>query len=324
MRAAVHDRYGQPEVLRIEDVPAPAAGAGEVLVRVRRSSVNRTDCGFRAGEPIIVRAFSGWRRPRRRILGNEFAGVVEAIGPGVTRLAVGDRVFGVDQDRFGANAELMVTREDAPLATMPEAMAFDDGAAMCDGFVLAHTCLTGARLQGGQRILIHGATGSIGTAAVQLAHAWGAHVTAVGGTSTLDLLRTLGADEVIDRTREDFTRNGRMYDVVLDAVGKLSFWHCRRSVVKGGPFVTTDLGRFWQVPPLVLVTALTGRMGSRRLLLPLPRYRRSHVEQLRELWEAGRYRAVIDRHYPLQDIVEATRYVQSGRKVGNVVMDIAD
>lgn len=324
MRAAVHDRYGPPEVLRIEDLPDPVPGPGDVLVRVHRSTVNRTDCGFRAADPILTRAFSGLRRPRQRTLGNEFAGVVEAIGPDVSRFAIGARVFGVDQGRFGANAELMVTREGAPIATMPEGMTFDDGAAMCDGFILAHTCLTGAKLDKGQRILVYGATGSIGTATVQLAKAWGAHVTAVADASTVDLVRSLGADEVIDRTREDFTRNGQVYDIVVDAVGKLSFARCRRSVVKGGPYVTTDLGRFWHVPLLVLATAVTGRLGTRRTLLPLPSYRRSHVEELRDLWVDGRYRAVIDRHYPLADIVEATRYVQSGRKVGNLVIDIID
>ncbi len=324
MRAAVHDRYGPPEVLRIDEVPDPVPGDGELLVRVHRSTINRTDCGFRAADPIITRAFSGLRRPRQRILGNEFSGVVEALGPGVTRFTVGDRVFGVDQERFGGNAELMVTREDAPVATMPEGMTFDDGASMCDGFVLAHTCLTAVRLQAGQRILVYGATGSIGSAAVQLAHAWGAHVTAVADTATLELIGSLGADGVIDRAREDFTRNGQVYDVVFDAVGKLSFARCRRSVVKGGPYVTTDLGRFWHVPVLVVLTALTGRLGTRRTLLPLPRYRRSHVEELRTLWTEGRYRAVIDRHYPLDAIVEATRFVCSGRKVGNVVIDVTD
>lgn len=324
MRAAIHDRYGPPEVLRIEEVPDPVAGPGELLVRVHRSSVNRTDTGFRAADPFITRAFSGLRRPRQRILGNEFAGIVEAVGPDVTRFAVGDRVFGVDQGRFGANAELMVTREDAPVATMPEGMTFDNGAAMCDGFVLAHTSLAGAKLREGQRILVYGATGSIGTAAVQLAKAQGAHVTAVADTSTVELVRSLGADEVIDRSREDFTRNGQTYDVVFDAVGKLSFARCRRSVVKGGPYVTTDLGRLWHVPVLVLLTAITGRLGTRRTLLPLPSYRRSHVEELRDLWVEGRYRAVVDRHFPLAEIVEAHRHVQAGRKVGNVVIDITD
>jgi NADPH:quinone reductase-like Zn-dependent oxidoreductase len=139
----------------------------------------------------------------------------------------------------------------------------------------------------------------------------------------VELVRSLGADEVIDRTRDDFTRNGQQYDVVFDAVGKLSFATCRRSVVRGGPYVTTDLGRFWHVPVLVLLTAITGKLGTRRTLLPIPTYRQSHVEELRGLWQEGRFRAVIDRHYPLDEIVEATRYVESGRKVGTVVIDVA-
>lgn len=306
----------------MEQVADPTPGPGELLVRVHRSSVNRTDCGFLKADPFIVRFFSGIRRPRVRTLGNEFAGVVEAVGKGVTRFAVGDRVFGVDQTRFGAHAELMITKEAAPVATMPDGMSFDDGAAMCDGFVLAHTCLTG-KVGPGQRVLVYGATGSIGTAGVQLAHALGAHVTAVADTSTVELVRSLGADEVIDRTREDFTRNGKQYDVVFDAVGKLSFAKVRRSVVKGGPYITTDLGRFWHVPPLALLTAVTGRLGTRRTQLPIPTYRQSHVEELRDLWQDGRFRAVIDRHYPLDEIVEATRFVESGRKVGNVVIDVA-
>jgi NADPH:quinone reductase-like Zn-dependent oxidoreductase len=323
MRAAIHDRYGPPEVLRIAEVADPAPGPGELLVRVHRSSVNRTDSGFRRADPFIVRFFAGIRRPRARVLGNEFAGVVEAVGEGVTRFAVGDRVFGVDQARFGTNAELMITKETAPVAKMPDAMSFDEGAAMCDGFILAHTSLTAARLRAGQRILIYGATGSIGSSAVQLAHAWGAHVTAVADTSTLELVRSLGADEVLDRTREDFTANGLQYDVVFDAVGKLSFAHCRRSVVKGGPYMTTDLGRFWHVVPLVMLTAITRRFGTRRAMLAIPVYRTSHIEQLRGLWQEGRFRAVIDRHYPLDAIVEATRFVDSGQKVGNVVIDVA-
>ncbi|MFN8518987.1 MAG: NAD(P)-dependent alcohol dehydrogenase [Chloroflexota bacterium] len=324
MRAAIHDRYGGPEVLRIETVADPVPGPGDVLVRVHRSTVNRTDCGFRAADPVIVRAFSGLRTPKHRVLGNEFAGVVESVGAGVTRYAPGDRVFGVDQARFGANAELMLTREDAPMATMPEGMSFDDGAAMCDGFVLAHTCLRGGGVGAGTRVLVYGATGSIGTAGVQLAHAWGAHVTAVADTPNLGLVASLGADEVLDRREVDFARLGRTWDVVFDAVGRRSFWDSRRAIVPGGPYVTTDLGRFWHAPLVVLATKLTGRLGTRRALIPLPTYRRSHVEELRQLWVEGRFRAVIDRHYPLDHIVEATRYVASGRKVGNVVIDVTD
>ncbi len=215
-------------------------------------------------------------------------------------------------------------REDAPLATMPEGMTFADGAAMCDGFILAMTCLRGADLRSGQRILIYGATGSIGTAGVQLAHDMGAHVTAVADTRTLELVRSLGADEVIDRFTHDFTRNGMTYDIVFDAVGKTSFGHCRRSLTPRGRYITTDLGRFWHNPPLVLLTSLTSRFHGRRAMLPIPTYRQREVELLKEMYSEGRYRAIIDRSYPLDQVVEATRFVESGQKVGNVVLTVLD
>lgn len=309
-------------MLRVAEVPDPEPAPDQVRVRIHASTVNRTDCGFRSGTPWIVRAFSGWRGPRARTLGNEFAGVVDAVGSEVTELAIGDRVFGVDQAGFGTNAELHCMRPDQPIVRIPGDLSFDAAAATPDGYVLASTCLDGARLRAGQRILIYGATGSIGTAAVQLAHDRRAHVTAVADTATLELVRSLGADVVIDRTRDDFRRLGQTWDIVFDAVGKLSFWHCRGVIRPHGPYVTTDLGRFWQNPLLVLATRLTGRMGTRRVLIPLPVYRKPHMERLSDLLATGRYRAVIDRHYPLDQVVEATRYVESGRKVGNVVIQV--
>ena len=324
MRAVVHDRYGSPDVLRLEDVERPVPRDDEVQIRIHTTTVNRTDCGFRSGQPVIVRAFSGLRRPKFRILGNELAGVVERVGPAVTKFAVGDRVFGVNQDTFGAHAQYACMRQDAPLATMPDGMMFDEGAAMCDGFILATTCLRGADLQRGQRVLVYGATGSIGTAGVQLAREIGAHVTAVADSANLDLVRSLGADEVIDRFSEDFTRNGQTYDVVFDAVGKSSFSHCRRSITPRGRYITTDLGRMWHVPPLVLLTALTSRFRGKRVQLPIPSYRQREVLLLKEMYEAGTYQAVIDRRYPIEDVVEATKYVETEQKVGSVVLTVAD
>lgn len=324
MRAVVHDRYGAPDVLRIDSVERPTPVDDAILVRVHSTTVNRTDCGFRQGDPVIVRFFSGLRRPRFRILGNEYAGVVEQVGPAVTKFSVGDRVFGVNQATFGANADYVCVPQDSPVATMPDGMTFDEGAAVCDGFVLASTCLAGAGLRAGQRILIYGATGSIGTAAVQLAHDMGAHVTAVADSDTLDLVRSLGADVTIDRHAQDFRTIGQTWDIVFDAVGKLSFRYCRRVVRPRGPYVTTDLGRFWHAPVLVLLTAVTGRLGTRRVLLPLPSYRQQEVLLLREMFATGRYRAVIDRRYPFAETIDATRYVQGGQKTGNVVVTVVD
>jgi NADPH:quinone reductase-like Zn-dependent oxidoreductase len=318
MRAVVHDRYGPPEVLRIDDVPRPVPNEGEVLVEIHASSVTRSDCGFREARPFFVRAFTGVRRPKRRIVGMELAGVVAAVGPAVREFAVGDEVFGV---RRGANAEYLCVRETGVLAHKPSGMSFEEAAAVCDGALLALSCLAPAELGVGRSILIYGASGSIGTAAVQLAkHHFGAHVTAVCDAKNIELVRSLGADRVLDYTKDDFTKNGETYDVVFDAVGKHSFRRSRHSLKSGGIFVTTDLGFMWHVP---LVALATRWIGDKRGTLGLGRYRKEDVVLLKELIEAGKYRAVIDRTYPLEDVLDATRYVETGQKTGNVVLVVS-
>jgi NADPH:quinone reductase-like Zn-dependent oxidoreductase len=319
MRAVVHDRYGGPEVLRLEEVDRPVPADDEVLVRVEATTVNRSDCGWRSAKPFFARFFTGLRRPKRRILGMEFAGVVEAVGAAVTEFAPGDEVFGVKGT--GAHAELTCVRESAAVAHKPAGMTFEEAAAVCDGAVIALTCLRKANLQEGRSIVVYGASGSIGTAGVQLARHLGAEVTAVCNTKNVELVRSLGADEVVDYTQADFTRNGKTYDVVFDAVGKHSFRRCRRSLKPGGVYVETDLGFMWHVPPLTL---LTRWFGDKRVTIPIPKYTKEEVLFLKGLIEAGEYRAVIDRRYPLEDVVEATRYVETGQKTGNVVLTVGE
>jgi len=316
MRAAVADRYGPPDVLHIDEVPRPVPTADEVLVNVRASTVTRSDCGFRSASPFFSRAFTGLRRPKRRIVGTEFAGVVEAIGANVTGFAIGDEVFGF---RGGSNAELVCVPESGAIAHKPAGMTFEEAAAVPDGASIARACLNKVELDEGKRILVYGATGAIGTAAVQLAKATGAHVTAVGNTKNLELVRSLGADEVIDYLQEDFTKNGGTYDVILDAVGKHSFRRCKGSLNEGGTFLETDLGFMWHVPFLILGTRW---IGDKRVILPIPVYSKEDVLHVKELIETGQYRAVIDRTYPLEDVVEATRYVETGEKTGNVVLKV--
>jgi NADPH:quinone reductase-like Zn-dependent oxidoreductase len=317
MRAVVHDRYGPPDVLRLEEVDRPVPKEDEVLVRIHATTVTRTDCGWRGADPFFSRVFTGLRRPKRKILGMELAGEVEAVGAAVTEFEVGDHVFGVNG--HGAHAEFICMRESSPLAHMPAGMTFEEAAAVSDGAMIALACLRKANLRKGRRILIYGASGSIGTAAVQLARHFEADVSAVCNTKNLELVRSLGADRVIDYTRDDFTKNAETYDVVFDAVGKHSFRRCRGSLKPGGTYVETDLGFLWHVPPLGL---LTRWVGDKRATLPLPRYTKENVLLLKQLIEAGKYRAVIDRRYPLEDVVEATRYVESGQKTGNVVLTV--
>ncbi len=316
MRAVVHDKYGPPDVLRLEEVERPVPKGDEVLVKIHATTVTRSDCGFRAAHPFFARFFTGLRRPKRRILGMELAGEVEAVGATVGEFKVGDEVFGV---RTGANAEYVCVRESGALAHKPAGMPFEEAATVCDGAIIALACLRKADLHQGRSVLIYGASGAIGTAAVQLAKSFDADVTAVCNTKNVELVRSLGADKVVDYLQEDFTKNGQTYDVVFDAVGKHSFRRCRRSLKPGGIYIETDLGFMWHVPPLAL---LTRWIGDKKVTLPIPKYTKENVLFVKELIEAGKYRAVIDRSYPLEDVVEATRYVETGQKTGNVVLTV--
>jgi NADPH:quinone reductase-like Zn-dependent oxidoreductase len=323
MRAAVHDRYRGPEELHIHTNERPAHAPheehDEVLVEVHMATVNRTDCGFRLPRPFFVRLFSGLRRPKYRTLGTEFAGVVVARGADVTTFDVGDRVFGVNE-RFGAHAEFMRIRQGVSIAAMPDGATFTEMAAVADGGILAMTCLDWSGLQAGQRVLIYGASGAIGTSAVQLAKHLGAHVTAVCNTANIDVVTSLGPDVVVDYTTTDFTASGETYDVVFDAVGQSSFRRCRRLVRRGGSYVSTDLGYMWQNPFLSLATL---KFAPKRVQMPIPKYTQDKVRALASLVASGDFRAVIDRTYPLDDIVEAMRYVETHQKTGNVLVDVS-
>lgn len=316
VRAAVQTAYGGPDVVRLADVDRPVAGSGELLVRVHATTVNRTDAAYRAGTPRLMRLTA---RPRGRVLGTEYAGVVEAIGADVTRYAVGDRVFGYNEGPFGAHAEYLAVRADGFLAPVPDGTTFAQAAPATEGAHYAQTFIRRAEVEPGMTVLVNGATGAIGSAAVQLLAAMDVAVTAVCATPHLDLVRSLGAAHVIDYTAEDFTRSGAGYDRVFDAVGKATFFRCRRLLRPGGVYVSSELGPFAQNLGLALVTPPLRR---RRVVFPVPLQKREMVEQLRDLLASGAFRPVIDRHYPLEDIVEAHRYVDTGTKVGNVVIDV--
>jgi len=310
-------RYGEPDVLRIEEVERPTPKADEVLVRVHAPTVSQSDTHVRRPDPWLWHLIAGFRRPRWRIPGVEFAGTVEAVGSGVTDFNVGDRVFG--QPRWmGANAEFVVTRASGPVAQMPADMSFEDAAAVADGSSQALATLRIANVQPGQRIIVFGASGSLGTAAVQIAKHMGAHVTGITSTNHVDLVRSLGADEVVDYRRDDFTRNGQTYDAVIDAVGKGSFRRARRVLKPGGVYVATDGIRnfFWW--------AWTSRIGDKRLRFASGRRTKADVLYVKELIEAGKYRPVIDRRFPMEEVAEAHRYVETWRKAGNVVLTIGE
>jgi NADPH:quinone reductase-like Zn-dependent oxidoreductase len=317
MRAVVHDRYGPPDVLRLEEVERPVPKEDEVLVRVYATTVTRTDCGLRAARPFFIRGFTGVLRPKESILGMEFAGEVEAVGGAVREFAVNDQVFGLKGT--GANAEWVSVRESACLAHKPKEVNFEEAAAVCDGGCSALSCLAQAGLREGQKIVVYGASGSIGTAAVQVAKRIGAEVTAVCHTENVELVRSLGADYVVDYMHDDFTRKGETYDIIFDAVGKHSFGRCRHALKPEGLYMTTDLGFMWHAPILALVTRW---IGDKRVKLGIARYKKEDVLLLKALIEQGRYRPVIDRRYQLEQVVDATKYVESGQKTGNVVLTV--
>jgi len=320
MRAIVHDRYGPPEVLRLEDVPRPEPKDDEVLVRVAATGVTRGDCHNRAGTPLIARALSGPFRPKRPILGQEFAGEVAEIGSAVTEFAVGDRVFGALPTlatRAGSWAEFVAVSESFSITHMPAGLSFEQAGAIADGFLCAINVMKPVDIGPGTQMVVYGASGAIGTATVQLAKHYGAHVTAACNTKNVDLVRSLGADEVLDYTRgEDFTKNGKAYDVVVDAVGKDSFRHSRRALKPGGVYLPTD-GMF-----NVVLWAWTKRFSDQKVLFELPRYKKEYLVLLKQLVEAGEYIPVVDRAYPFEDVIEATRYVETQQKTGNVVLTL--
>jgi NADPH:quinone reductase-like Zn-dependent oxidoreductase len=316
MKAVVHDRYGPPDVLRIEDVERPVPSDDEVLVKVRATTVTRSDAAWRAAKPFFSRFFTGLRRPKRRILGTEFAGEVEAVGNAVSEFRVGDRVFGASL--FGAHAEFVRVKESGPIAHVPAGITFEEAAAVSDGAILALNAMSPVTIGPGTKILVYGASGSIGTAGVQLAKHFGAEVTAVCDTKHVELVRSLGADEVIDYTKEDFRKNGVEYDMIFDAVGKQRFTRCKKSLKPGGAYLPTDgFGNF-------AMGVVTKFVGDKKVRLGIPpRYTKEYVLLVKRLIEAGEYRPVVDRTYPLEDVVEATRYVETGQKTGNVVLTVA-
>ena len=319
MKAIVYNSYGPPEVVGLQEIAKPMPKENEVLIKVCATTVNRTDCGFRSAKYFISRFFSGLIRPKYKVLGNEFAGVIEDVGRNVSLFHPGDKVFGYNDTTFGAHAEYMVLREDGPIEHIPAGLSFHHAAAITEGAHYALCNIRAARITKGQNVLVNGATGAIGSAAVQLMKHFGARVTAVCATPHLGLIKSLGADEIIDYTRQDFTSIDKTFDVVFDAVGKSTFGRCKLILKKSGIYISTELGPRFENPFLALITPLG---GGQKVLFPLPSISREDVVFLKGLAESGQFKPVIDRIYRLPEIVEAYRYVETGQKIGNVVIDV--
>jgi NADPH2:quinone reductase len=319
MRAVVYRRFGPPEVLAVEDVPVPVAGPGEVLVEIRATTVTSAEAAMRRGRPLWGRVIIGLFRPRQsmRTLGIELAGKVAQVGEGVTAFGVGDEVFGFTGFAIGANAEYLRMPANGSLAKKPVTASFAEAAAVVDGASTALYFLRDkARIEAGHKVLVIGASGSIGTYAIQLARHFGAEVTGVCSTANVELVTSLGAHRVIDYTRDDFATEGIRYDIVFDTVGRSSFRRCREALAERGCYVaTTGLANY-------LWAAWTRLRGGPRVITGMSVDKRAALPLLAQLVDAGELRIVIDRRYTLDEIVAAHRYVDTGRKRGNVVVTV--
>jgi NADPH:quinone reductase-like Zn-dependent oxidoreductase len=323
MKAAILERYGPPDVLHLADMPLPHPAANEIRIRVMATVATPSECAFRSANPFIVRFFAGLTKPRDPILGDNVAGVVDAIGAGVTRFKVGDSVYGSTGLRAGAYAEYVCCAETEGLALMPAALSYADAVSMSEGYLTAISFVRDeAKLQRGQSILINGASGSVGSSAVLLARHYGAVVTAVCSARNVELVRALGADRVIDYGAEDFTAARVAYDVIFDAIGKSSFLQCRDALKPGGIYLTTvptfgiAADMLWRAKP-------TGKRAKLATTGLRPAANKAKdMMFLGELIAAGAIHPVIDRTYPLEEIVMAHEYVETERKRGSVVIAI--
>lgn len=321
MKAIVYTKYGPPEVAKLMEVPKPIPKDNEVLVKVYASTVNRTDVGFRSAQYFISRFWSGLLKPKYQILGCEFSGIVEEIGRSVTTFKAGDKVFGYNDKSFGGHAEFLSIAENEDLPISPNNLGLSEAAAITEGAHYALNNIRAAKIEKGQNVLVYGATGAIGSSAVQLLKHFGAKVTAVCNTKNVALIKSLGADIVIDYQTQDFTRTESKYHFIFDAVGKSSFRHCKPLLLEKGIYISTELGKNAENIFFALKTSV---LGGKKVLFPIPKINKNDVVFLKKLVENGDYKPVIDRQYKLEQIVEAYEYVETGQKTGNVVIKVIE
>lgn len=323
MKAVVYTRYGKPDVLQVKEIATPVPSDHEVLIKVHNATVNRTDLATIKAKPFFMRAFTGLLKPKRQTPGTEFAGEVNAVGRAVTAFKVGDSVFGFDDQGSGSQAQYMTISESKGLMIMPEDVTYAQAAASTEGAHYAYNFINKVNIKNGQEVLVNGATGAIGSAAVQLLKCFGLRVTAVCGTGGMQLVQSLGADNMIDYTKENFTHNKERYDFVFDTVGKSSFFKCRRVLKPGGVYISSDLGFLAQNVFLPMITPIIRPItGNRTTRFPTPRNIKETLLLVKRFIEEGRFKAVIDTEYPLERIVKAYKYVETGQKTGSVVITI--
>lgn len=324
MKAIVCTKYGSPDVLELQEVEKPTPESNEVSIKVYAASATAADCMMRAGTPFYGRLFIGLMRPNRPITGTGFAGVVEAVGKEVKLFKEGDSVFGETGVGFSTNAEYVCVPEDGVLTTLPNNLTYEEAATICDGALTSWNFLKDiGKIQSGQKVLVNGAAGSLGSSAVEIANYFGAEVTGVCSTTNLEMVKSLGAEKVIDYTKEDFTKTDRVYDIIFDTVGKSSFPRCKDSLKENGVYLSPVLSL-----PLLFQMIWTSKIGSQKAKFSATGLRpvsdlRVFLNELKESIESGKIKLVIDRSYPLAQTADAHRYIETGHKKGNVVITVA-
>jgi NADPH:quinone reductase-like Zn-dependent oxidoreductase len=321
MKAIIYTQYGKPEVVQVQEYPKPIPKENEVLVQVMASTVNRTDAGFRSAEYFISRFWSGLFKPNYPILGCEFAGIVEEIGEKVSSFKKGDKVFGFNDKTFGGHAEYLCIAESEAICTMPTNSTFEEAAAISEGAHYALCNIRASKVHSGMQVMVYGATGAIGSAAVQILKSMKVHVTAVCNTKNVALVQSLGADVVIDYEKEDYTQLNTSFDFIFDAVGKSSFSISKKLLKPTGIYISTELGKNGANVFLALLTPI---LGGKKVLFPIPFIHKEDVLFLKNLVEQNQFKPVLDKSYSFNEIVEAYQYVDSGQKTGNVILKVAN
>ena len=320
MKAIIRTTYGSPEVLQLKDIPTPIPKDDEVLIRVHATTINRTDCGILTGKPYIIRAFTGIFKPRDLVPGTDFAGQIEAVGEKVTAFKAGDRVWGLQDEGLASQAEYMTIREDKAITHIPENVSYQEAVVCGEGAHYAYNFITKVKIEKGTKVLVNGATGAIGSSAVQLLKHFGATVTAVGNTKNMAIIKSLGADKVFDYQKEDFTKDTEQYDFVFDAVGKSTFAKCKPLLTSKGVYISSELGPNAQNLYLPLITRLK---GGKRVIFPFPSSCKRSVLLMTELMAQQKFKGVIDRVYSLEKVADGYNYVISGQKTGNVILSMS-
>ncbi len=317
MKALVYTKYGPPDVLQIKEVAKPTPKDNEVLIKIHATTVNRTDCATIRAIPFFARIITVLFKPKKQIPGTEFAGEIEEIGKNIKSFKTGDKVFGFDDSGSRSHAQYMTISEDKAITTIPRNLTYEQAAASTEGSHYAYNFINKVDLKSGHKVLINGASGGIGSAAVQLLKYFGVNVTAVCNTENIELVKSLGANKVIDYTKEDFTKDDQKYNFIFDTVGKSSFAKCKQLLQPGGVYISSDLGYMAQNIFLPLITPIIKPLiGNKKTIFPTPTDIRGSILLIKKLIERGKFKAVIDRKYPIEQIVEAYWYVEKGKKLG--------